>query len=80
MKRGKFKLCVAKMPVLRHSFPDQPYDVMKSEVVAWLITQPECLERLYQEAVGTKEIVYDKGRGTWCGLDFGFEEEVVVDE
>lgn len=68
------------MPPLRHSFPDQPYDVTKSEVVAWLLTQPECLERLFQEAVKSEQIVFEKESGLWAGVDFNIDGEVVVDE
>lgn len=68
------------MPPLRHSFQGQPYDVTKSEVVAWLLTQPTCLERLYQEAKDSGEMVHEKESGLWTGVDFNIDGEVVVDE
>jgi hypothetical protein len=68
------------MPPLRHSFPYKPFSFAESEVVKWLLSQPECLERIFQEAYDSDQIVYEKESGLWTGMDFNIDGEVVVDE
>ena len=58
------------MPPLRHSFPGQPFDVLKSEVVAWLVNQPEIAQLVFDSAKDRGEIVYDPGTGTWRGAEY----------
>lgn len=65
--------CVKQMPELRHSVSDGEFDITKSEVVQWLIRQPDVLSFLFEtvrrKGYAEQLIVYDPGRGTWRGVD-----------
>lgn len=65
--------CVKKMPELRHSVSDGEFDITKSEVVKWLIRQPDVLQFMFDTVArpGYEErlIVYNPDRGTWRGVD-----------
>lgn len=64
------KLRIAKqMPQLRHSFPNQEFDIMNSEVCEWLIQQPDIRSFLYSVVCGD-EIVFNPDTGTWQGKDY----------
>ena len=53
---------------LRH-WPDlgQPFDIAKSEVVQWLISQPEIQDWLFQRLNQSQAIVFDAATKTWSG-------------
>lgn len=59
------------MPPLRHSVPGEPFDIRKSEVVQWLVRQPEILQYIFDRAHDTGSIVYDPETERWCGADYG---------
>lgn len=64
-----WRLDVAKqMPPLRHKLPGKEFDIARSEVVRWLVAQPEIMQLIFN-AVKAKYIVYDKPTGTWHGVD-----------
>lgn len=69
-KQRSEKLYIAKqMPELRHSIPGEKFDVTKSDVVKWLISQPDILQYLFDH-VKNRDIVYNPTRGTWQGIDY----------
>ena len=64
------KLNAAKiMPELKHSVPRQPFDITRSEVVAWLIEQPDILQFIFNK-VQNIEIKFNGENGTWVGVDY----------
>jgi hypothetical protein len=65
--------CARKMPELKHVIDGEEFDITKSEVVQWLIKQPDILQYIYNKAHGESEraIIYNKERGTWQGVDYG---------
>ena len=68
--KRSLKLRIAKqMPPLRHSFPNQEFDIMNSEVCEWLIQQPDIRSFLYS-VVCSDEIVFNPDTGTWQGKDY----------
>ena len=68
-KQRSEKLYIAKqMPELRHTIPGEKFDVTKSEVVKWLITQPDILQYLFDHIKNT-DIAYVPERGTWIGVN-----------
>lgn len=70
VKQRSAKLCIAKqMPELRHTIPGEKFDVKKSEVVQWLISQPDILQYLFNHIKNT-DIVYVPEYGTWVGVDY----------
>lgn len=56
-----------KMPPLYHSLPGQKFDIFKSEVIKWLVSQPEILQYLFDKAKEYCE--YDTVTGKWRGKD-----------
>lgn len=68
--RKKAYSCAAEMPPLHHKWKGEPYDVMESEVVEWLVEQPEVRERVFYEARQSGMIEYDRETGEWVGSDF----------
>jgi len=73
MKKVKIsaKIQVAKnMPPLKHSYPGRAYNVVQSEVVRWLIKQPDILQWLFESMKDKALIAYDPSKGTWQGVDY----------
>jgi hypothetical protein len=60
---------VLTMPPRRHSIPGQPFDIERSEVVRWLLSQPEVTRWVFDVARSRGWIVYDRATGTWRGRD-----------
>jgi hypothetical protein len=57
----------AKMPVLDHYHPGQPFDFMRSDVAEWLLAQPEIRQEMFNWMKRLKAILYVDGR--WIGAD-----------
>ena len=76
IKRNSFShsklLAIAKhMPPLYHKLPGEVFDIMESEVVKWLIQQPEILNYIFNRINGkTPYIVYNPTTGKWQGIDY----------
>ncbi len=60
--------CARKMPRLRHTVGDK-FDIRTSEVVKWLLSQPDIMQKIYNFATNHKVIVYDAATGEWRGVD-----------
>ena len=69
--RSKRWSVAKQMPPLRHSFPGQPFDILQSEVVAWLFNQPEIAQVVFNLVKDYGEIVYDPESETWRGVKYG---------
>lgn len=79
----QFYRALAMMPPLRHKVGD-PFDIEQSEVVAWLLRQPELKQWLFNKVSDTRRIVYDEATGTWSGAPFrpiqkGWKEKRIMD-
>lgn len=61
------------MPPLRHSIPGQEFNIYDSEVIQWLINQPEALNYIWNNIKNSGAVIYDKSTGTWQGVNY--EEE-----
>ena len=67
--RKSTKLMIArKMPPLYHSIPGMPFNIQNSQVVQWLISQPEILQYLFDK-VAPDHLVYDSVTKKWEGQD-----------
>lgn len=68
--------CLKLMPPLHHKTGDK-YDIMDSEVMDWIVAQPEVRQWLYDKIAdksGGKKpefIKYNPGTKTWQGVDYG---------
>ena len=60
--------CTRKMPRLKHAVGDR-FDIRTSEVVKWLVNQPEIMQKIFNFAMNEKTIVYDPDTGEWRGAD-----------
>ena len=60
--------CTRKMPRLKHTVGDR-FDIRTSEVVKWLVNQPEIMQKIFNFAMNEKTIVYDPDTGEWRGAD-----------
>lgn len=71
MPRKKSKqLNVAKqMPRLRHRIPGEEYDNKKSEVINWIVSQPEIRQWLFDKLKSYGYIAYLKEPGQWVGIE-----------
>jgi hypothetical protein len=63
-----FVEAAAKMPVLRHFQPGQPFDIMKSNVVDYLVTLPEIRQEVFNLCKRSGAIVYNDG--LWRGANW----------
>jgi len=75
MKARSKNLDITKtMPPLHHTVPGEEFDIEKSEVVKWLVGQPEILNYVINRIKGGKGqspyIVYNSGTETWQGVDY----------
>lgn len=59
---------IRKMPPLRHSIPGRPFRMEDSEVVRWLVRQPDVMNYLFDKARAF--MCYDSETGTWRGTDY----------
>lgn len=56
------------MPRLKHKVGDR-FDINTSEVIKWLVSQPEIMDKIFIMANNHKVIVYDPDAGEWRGAD-----------
>lgn len=68
MKTSKLLDVVRTMPPLHHTIAVEPFCIQQSEVVKWLISQPEALQFLFEKAKPL--MVYDKVTNTWRGVEY----------
>lgn len=60
---------IKKMPPLRHKIGDT-FDVNTSEVISYMIAQPEVRQKLFDVANQRGVIIYDPKTKTWRGCDY----------
>ena len=60
--------CARKMPRLKHSVGSK-FDIRTSEVVKWLLNQPDIMQKVFNFAMNGGVIVYDPDTGEWRGAD-----------
>lgn len=62
-----------KMPPLRHKIGNE-YEAEKSEVINWLIKQPDILNYIFDAVRGNgrreSPIIYNSDTDTWQGVDY----------
>lgn len=58
------------LPPSYHKLPGEKYDIKKSEIVQWLIQQPEILQFLWDQFQPSGYIIYDRSTGKWHGVDY----------
>lgn len=58
------------MPSLYHSIPGAPFDIRKSEVVQWLVKNPDILNYIWNNIKNSGAVVFDSKSGKWQGVDY----------
>ena len=66
----RFLECAKKMPPCFHSEPGRQFDISKSEVAAWLASQPDIMQKIFDMAQNKKVIKYDPETKKWKGADY----------
>lgn len=64
-----FLNCARKMPELHHSKTGSEFDIRDSEVVKWLMQQPEIMQKIFDMASRKGVIVFNPDTKTWKGAD-----------
>ena len=59
-----------RMPELRHSIPGQEFEIQNSEVVQWLIKQPEVLNYVWNNIKNSGAVTYNADTGCWRGIEY----------
>lgn len=67
----RLMLASKNMPPLYHSLPGQSFDIQKSEVIKWLISNPEVLQYLFDKVNKSGFIIYNPKTQKWQGKDYG---------
>lgn len=62
--------CASKMPALSHVNPKENFDIRKSEVAQWLVSQPEVMQKIFDMAKSQKVIKYNPATQTWQGVEY----------
>ena len=57
-QRSKLLDAVKRMPELRHSIPGKEFKIQNSEVIKWLIMQPEILNYIWNNIKNSEAIKY----------------------
>jgi hypothetical protein len=65
----KAQRCAALMPRLRHHVKGEQFDTFSSDVIEWLVAQPEIRDMVFTYCKDKGSIVFDESSGTWCGKD-----------
>jgi hypothetical protein len=68
MRETKFRSFIRTMPPLRHSVPGEKFNIEKSQVVAWLVNQPEVLQWMFDAIRESGRIKFDAESGLWSGV------------
>jgi hypothetical protein len=75
MKKNKSKHslkfeAISEMPPLHHKLPGQEFDWSKSEVMNWIVSQPQVRDYIYCKAANAGLIEYNNATGKWTGRDY----------
>lgn len=70
VQRSKLLDAAKRMPKLRHSIPGQEFKIQNSEVVKWLISQPEILNYVWNNIKNSGTVTYSAETGCWSGVDY----------
>lgn len=69
MNQKQFLEMLSTMPPLRHTLPGQPFDIDRSEVVAWIMAQSGFKQWVASKVLGSRRVAYDAATGKWSGVE-----------
>lgn len=67
----RLALAAKNMPPLYHSLPGREFDIHKSEVIKWLISQQSILQYIFDKAKDGGFIIYNPETKKWQGKNYG---------
>lgn len=65
---------ISKMPPGQHHQPFDQFAWPASEVVLWLINQPDVMQYIFTKAKASGAIIFDQESGTWHGRDYAKDD------
>lgn len=74
-KRSEKLKIARKLPPSYHTVPGEEFDIKKSEVMQWLLNQPDILNYLWNNIKQSGDVEYDSDTGIWTGVDYDGEED-----
>ncbi|MGG2111937.1 hypothetical protein ABFY60_15665 [Lysinibacillus pakistanensis] len=69
-KRSKNLEVARKLPPSYHTLPGEKFEMKKSEVINWLIEQPEILNYLWNNIKNSDDVEYNAATGVWTGVEY----------
>lgn len=69
-KRSRLLNIAKKMPPLKHSIPGEEFDIQNSEVLKWILQNPEAWNYIWNNIKQAGVIVFDSATETWQGVDY----------
>jgi hypothetical protein len=66
MSKQKALAAASKMPPLKHN-NGEPFDIMQSDVAAWLVEQPEIRAFVFDSMNGSHAIIFNHALQAWHG-------------
>lgn len=64
-----FLNCAKNMPPLTHSI-SVPFDITKSDVAKWLVSQPDIMQKVFDMACNKGLIKFNSTNKCWQGVDY----------
>lgn len=58
------------MPPLRHSIPGKDFNIQKSEVMKWIMQNPDAWNFIWNNIKQSGSVIYNPDTGTWQGVDY----------
>lgn len=68
MKKNAIFEIIKNMPELYHTLPGEEFSLNKSQVIDWLINQPELQQHIFDFVKNNKLIVFDQKSKKWKGV------------
>ncbi len=61
--------CAKNMPMLKHT-NTVPFDITKSEVAKWLVSQPAIMQKIFNMASNHNVIKFNPATQLWQGVNY----------
>ncbi|OEC03150.1 hypothetical protein GY31_03325 [Lysinibacillus sphaericus] len=72
-KRSKNLEVARNLPPSYHTLPGEVFDIRNSEVINWLIKQPEILNYLWNNIKNSDDVEYNPATGVWTGVEYNVD-------
>ncbi|MBE5985127.1 MAG: hypothetical protein E7248_17735 [Paenibacillaceae bacterium] len=69
-KRSKLLNIAKKMPPLKHSIPEEEFNIQHSEVLKWLFQNPETWNYIWNNIKQAGVVKFNSETKTWQGVNY----------